>query len=242
MIALALAPRSLVLVLLLGSVSACATGDGMQDKLRDATTGYNRSIRWSDFDRAAAYLPDVSKVAFLEHHDEIGERLVIVDYELTRLDLDKSTGIAASRAEISWHTDRRLILESTAVDQLWQWHDGRFVLVDERRSGGAPLAIFAEVGEDPHPYLPGIKVYREVHSIGEDEKTGRRRRRAARRRAQAQAQAPASSPGSANGTVTDSDALTATGSGPATRPTTSAVAIDLPPPRAGVEDRSSTHP
>lgn len=238
MIAPALAPRSLVLVLLLGSIPACATGDGMNDKLRDATTGYNRSIRWSDFDRAAAYLPEASKVAFLEYHDEIGERLVIVDYELTRLDLDKSTGIAASRAEISWHTDRRLILESTAVDQLWQWHDGRFVLVDERRSGGAPLAAFAEVGEQPHPYLPGIEAYRQVHSIGEDEKTGRRRRRGARRRAQAKASAS----GSANGTVAASAARPATGSGPQARSAASPVAIDLPPPRAGAEDRSSTRP
>lgn len=209
------APLSLSLLLLLG---ACATGDGMQNKLRDATSAYNRSVRWSDFDRAAAYLPEASQVAFLEHHDEIGERLVIVDYELTRLDLDKNTGIAASRAEISWHTDRRLILESTSVDQLWQWHEGRFVLVDERRSGGSPLAIFAEVGEDPHPYLPGIEAYRQIHSIGEDEKTGRRRRRGARRRARSEEPRPA---------VATRPAAEA----PMAPTAVSPVAIDVPPAR-----------
>jgi hypothetical protein len=167
-------------VLVLGP--ACATGDGMQEKLRDATSAYNRSLRWNDYDRAASYLPPPVQPAFLAHHDEFTDELVIVDYELTRLDLDKETGIAGCRAEISWHTDRRLIVETTAVDQLWQWHEGQFVLVDERRSGGAPLAIFAEPGEDPHPYLPGIEAFREANQIGEDEKTQRRRRRESRRR------------------------------------------------------------
>lgn len=173
--------RLLPLVLLLVA-PACATGDGMQEKLRDATSAYNRSLRWSDYDRAADFIPRVAQLAFLEHHDDIGDRLVIVDYELTRLDLDKETGIAASRAEISWHTDRRLIVETTAVDQLWQWHEGHFVLVDERRSGGTPLAIFAEPGEDPHPYLPGVEAYRRAYSIGDDEKTKRRKAREARKR------------------------------------------------------------
>jgi hypothetical protein len=173
---------SLLAVLALPSACA-ATGDGMQEKLRDTTAAYNRSLRWSDFDRAAGYMPAPAQPAFLAHVDEIGKQLVIVDYDLTRLDLDKQTGVAACRAEISWHTDRRLIVETTAVDQVWQWHQGDFVLVDERRSGGAPLAIFAEPGEDPHPYLPGIEAFRQGNAIGVDEKTQRQMRREARRAA-----------------------------------------------------------
>lgn len=170
-------------MLVLGSSAiGCATGDGMQNKLYDATSAYNRSLRWGDLDRAAGWLPAAAQTSFLAHHDEVSDELVIVDYELTRLDLDKESGIATSRAEITWHTDRRLILETTAVDQLWQWHEGRFVLVDERRSGGTPLAIFAEPGEVVHPYLPGLEAYREAFQIGEDESKGRRVRRRGRRR------------------------------------------------------------
>lgn len=171
----------------------------MQEKLRDATAAYNRSLRWSDYDRAASYMPQPSQPAFLAHVDELEDQLVIVDYELTRLDLDKATGIAACRAEISWHTDRRLIVETTAVDQVWQWHQGDFVLVDERRSGGAPLAIFAEPGEDSHPYLPGAESFREANAIGVDEKTQRQQRRRARRDARGGAGSgwASSGPGSA---------------------------------------------
>lgn len=175
---LAFASRLALALAALVFTPACATGDGMQNKLRDATTGYNRSVRWGDFDRAAGYLPQLSQQAFLAHHDDFSDELVIVDYELTRLDLDKTTGIAASRAEITWHTDRRLIIETTAVDQLWQWHAGNFVLVDERRSGGTPLSVFAEPGELTHPYLPGLEAFRTANEIGEEKSRKGRRRKA----------------------------------------------------------------
>jgi hypothetical protein len=164
-------------------VAGCASGDGMAMKLRDATSGYNGSLRWGDIDRAAEYLPVEAQMVFMAKHDDVDDALVIVDYEVVRLDLDKSTGIAASRAEISWHTDRELIVRKTAVDQVWQFHDGKFVLVDERRRSGRPLTIFAEPEEDPHPYLPGLQAYREVHSIGEENKSRKGRRSRARRNA-----------------------------------------------------------
>jgi hypothetical protein len=180
----------LPLVLFLAS---CMTGDGLQNKLRDATNEYNMSLRWYDIDRAAAWLPAASQRDFMEHYGEFDEELVVVDYELSRLDLDKNTGIARSRATISWHTDRELILRTTSIDQVWQYHEGRFVLVDERRAGGEPLALFAERGE-PHPWLPGLQRYRVLHKIGKDNRHPRRNRAA---RAQQAARSPGgASPGS----------------------------------------------
>lgn len=151
------------------------TGDGMQTKLRDASTEYNKSLRWRDLDRAAEWVPADSQQQFLARQDEYSEELVVVDYELTRLDLDKQTGVAASRATIWWHTDDSTVVEETTVDQLWQFHEGRFVLVDERRSAGERLGLFAEHDGD-HPYLPGLKRYRELHEIGVDKrKVGRKK-------------------------------------------------------------------
>lgn len=170
-----------LLVVLPGVVATgCATGDGMQTKLYDATNGYNRNMRWGDYDRAADHLPATSRERFLSQREGLADDLVIVDYEIKRLKLDKQTGIAASRFEISWHTERELIVKTTLVDQTWQWHEGDFVLVDEHRSGGDPLAIFAEREEDPHPYLPGLQAYREAFEIGEENKRKGRRRRAKR--------------------------------------------------------------
>lgn len=161
--------RPLAASLLAILVAGCMTGDGMQTKLRDASTEYNKSLRWRDVDRAAEYLPAESQQTFLARQDEYAKDLVIVDYELTRLDLDKNTGVAASRAQIWWHTDDSTVVETTTVDQLWQFHEGKFVLVDERRASGTRLGLFAE-REGDHPYLPGLKRYRKAHDVGEDKK------------------------------------------------------------------------
>ena len=56
------------------------------------------------------------------------------------------------------------------------------LLVDERRAGGTPLAIFAEVAEDPHPYLPGLEAYRKEHKIGEENKYDKKKKRRDRKK------------------------------------------------------------
>jgi hypothetical protein len=196
----------LALVVTLASPAlGCATADGMQEKLYDATRGYNRALRWGDFDRAAAYLPDPSVDAFLSQTEEVEDKLVIIDYQLSRLKLEKQTGQAASRVEIKWHTDDRLIVEETIVDQTWQFYEGQWFLVDERRARGKPLAIFAEtptdendeaVADSPHPYLPGLEGFRDTHEIGlspQEKRVRDRDRRRARRGSDARSELPVAS-------------------------------------------------
>lgn len=171
--------------------SGCASADGMVEKLYDSTRAYNRSLRWGDWDRAAEYLPQASANAFIESHQAVEDRLVVLDYQMTRLEVDKVNGIAASQVEISWHTDDQLVVRTTTVAHLWQWYEGRWVLVDERRSGGKPLAIFAEVTEDqPHPYLPGLEAFRDEYAIGLDPDEKRKREREQRRAAKARKDDP----------------------------------------------------
>ncbi len=181
--------RPLVASLLLAALAGCATGDGMHSKLQDATMGYNRYVRWGDLDRAAEYLPSEARSEFMTRHEALANDLVIVEYEITRLTLDKGRGTATSRATISWHTDRRLVVEQTQVEQVWQWHRGNWVLVDERRVAGTPLAAFAEPEGGPHPYLPGLEPYRKAHEIGEENKPSRKGKRKNKKRRPSRASA-----------------------------------------------------
>jgi hypothetical protein len=186
-----LAPlRLLVLTALLAgplaTTGCAAASDGMIPKLYDSTRSYNRSLRWGDWDRAAEHLPQASADAFIVSHQAFKDRLVVIDYQMTRLEVDKQNGIATSQVEISWHTADHLVVRNTIVDHLWQWYEGRWVLVDERRSGGKPLAIFAEVAEDqPHPYLPGLEAFRDEYAIGLDADEKRKREREQRKQAKA---------------------------------------------------------
>ncbi|MFV8751290.1 hypothetical protein ACNOYE_12165 [Nannocystaceae bacterium ST9] len=172
----------LALVVSVTPLLGCAASDGMIEKLYDSTRAYNRSLRWGDWDRAASYLPQKSVDEFVEAHQAVEEKLVVIDYEMARIEVDKQTGIAASQVRISWHTESELIVRETTVNHLWQWHEGRWVLVDERRSGGKPLGIFAEVEEgDHHPWLPGLAAYREEFAIGLSDDEKRKRDRAQRK-------------------------------------------------------------
>lgn len=179
--ALRFACRTLLgLALLTTPLLGCAASDGMIEKLYDSTRAYNRSLRWGDWDRAAEHLPKQSVDAFVEAHQEVEDKLVVIDYEMSRIEVDKQHGIAGSQVRISWHTETELVVRETMVEHLWQWHEGRWVLVDERRSGGKPLGIFAEVDEgQDHPWLPGLAAYREEWAIGlpADEKRKRERER-----------------------------------------------------------------
>jgi hypothetical protein len=158
----------------------------MVEKLYDSTRAYNRSLRWGDWDRAAEYLPAASVDHFIDSHQDVEDKLVVLDYQMTRLEVDKQNGVAASQVEIQWHTDDHLVVRNTRVDHVWQWHEGRWVLVDERRSGGKPLAIFAETdAAEPHPYLPGLQAFREQHAIGLSPEEKRKREREERKAARA---------------------------------------------------------
>lgn len=169
---------ALAVALALGSSAACISVDNLQSKLRDTTSEYNRMLRWGDIDRAADHLPAESQQAFLDRYESVKDELVIVDYEMTRLDYEPQTGVATSRARVDWHTDRHLIVKTTEVDQTWQFHEGNFILVDERRCSGDPLAVFADEAEDPHPYLPGLEAFRKKHEIGAENHKDRKRRKA----------------------------------------------------------------
>ena len=196
---------ALLLVFVQGPI-ACIAHDGMQEKLGDATRKYMRSLRWGDFAGAATYLPPESMERFMEQHEALREELVILEYDLTHLRLDKKNGVARARYEIAWHTDRRLIVERTTIEETWQWFSGNWILVDERRVRGKPLAIFANHSEplemqasrsekanmdtanddqylSSHPYLPGLKAFRKQHGIGLSDQQKRQRERENRRKA-----------------------------------------------------------
>jgi hypothetical protein len=192
------------LLLVISLAVGCMAGDGMQTKLRDASTEYNRALRWRDIDIAAAFLPVESKQAFMRAHEDVAKELIVVDYELMRLDLDKTTGVAASRAQIWWHTNDTTVIENTLVDQLWQFHEGKFVLVDERRSGGTRLGLFAELIEEEHPWLPGLQRYRVDHEVGKDNKDKKRKPKAPKK-TDGTVAPPASWPGSDGGLARGSD-------------------------------------
>jgi hypothetical protein len=169
----------------LSTTAGCANvGDGMQEKLYETTRAYNRALRWADYDRAAEYVPAEAENEFLDDHGQYDEELVMIDYNLTRLKMEQQQGIATCRVKLSWHTDRDVVVRDTEVEQVWQFFQGQWFLVDERRVDGEPLALFAERGENDelrHPYLPGLLEFRDERDIGISDKEQKKRDRERRK-------------------------------------------------------------
>ncbi|TPV94811.1 MAG: hypothetical protein B7733_13440 [Myxococcales bacterium FL481] len=150
----------------LALASACASADGMQSKLYDTSRAYNKALRWADYDLAARHVPAPWIEAFLDEHERLARDVVIVDYELTRLGINRERGTAESRVAMQWHTERRLVVETTVLVQAWQWHEGAWLLVDERVASGEPLTFVPSRDAEQHPYLPGLAEFRRMHGIG----------------------------------------------------------------------------
>ncbi len=141
----------------------------MQEKLYDVSRAYNRALRWSDYDLAARYVPAPWVESFLDEHERLDHDIVIVDYELKRLRLDRQRGTAESRVEFSWHTEDRLVVETSVIAQAWQWYEGAWFLVDERLIAGEPVVFAPAVLDKEHPYLPGLERFRSTYSIGPED-------------------------------------------------------------------------
>ena len=164
---------------------ACATMSGLNDKFDIASRSYNRAVRWGDVDKAMAYLPPESVPGFLAEREDADEEINIVDYERLRVSVDPTEAEGFSRVVVHWHYDDSLVIETSVVDQVWQYYNGAWVLVDEWQVKGEPLFIFAERDEaepeTPHPYLPGLSSFRETRMIGLSDAEKRKRIREAKR-------------------------------------------------------------
>ena len=203
-------------VLLLSSLTlgggGCAVGSGMQDKFDVASRSYNRAVRWNDLDGAMAYLPSESQPGFLAEREDADDEIQIVDYERVRLSLDPGKAQGSVRVLMRWHYDDSIVVETSVVDQVWQFFDGAWVLVDEWQIKGEPLFLFAnrEDGETdaPHPYLPGLESFRETRMIGLSDAEKRKKIREAKRAAKEGAtdERAALTPGEATTATPEADA------------------------------------
>lgn len=161
--------------------------NGLSDKFDIASRSYNRALRWDDTDSAVAYLPPESVHGFLAERDTTDDVVKIVDYDRVRVQVDQKRAQGFVRVMLQWHYDDSLTVETCIVEQIWQYHAGDWILVEEWQIKGTPLFFFAEYDEDdpqaPHPYLPGLESFRETRMIGLSDAEKRKRIREAKRSA-----------------------------------------------------------
>ncbi len=118
--------------------------------LREAVHDYNDALRWGRNERAATYLPEGERPAFLGGKRAAAEGLQIHDLELRGVQASGDGRAAVARILLTFSRLGDPRLESHLVDQRWRWLDragwqlvGRTRVVEEpAAASGDPSTLY----------------------------------------------------------------------------------------------------
>lgn len=136
---------------LLGSLSAagCLSHHSPAAKATDAARELNSAMRWGRTDVAIQHSSPDDREDFLKRHEGWGTTQRIVDSEVAALQMVDPTH-AVVQVDVSWLLDDDTNLRVTRLEQKWSDADGKWVLEEERRLGGAD-GLFGEDVERADP-------------------------------------------------------------------------------------------
>ena len=143
----------MLFALLFSSVAAsgCITGMGYStvDQVTNAAREYNNDVRWGRWEQAAVHVPKDKRARFVDKHTQLDDLLEIADFELVNIVIDKQKESAQARVDYTWVLKDRGIVEKTTTRQTWERHDGQWIVQQEIRVKGSPLALFDEQPRPP---------------------------------------------------------------------------------------------
>jgi len=115
-------PRLTIIILVLLSVG-CASYSELKkmDKFGDITEAYGFSIRWSDFDSAAAFIRDPEKNNYSPPDVSKLERVKVTDYIVKKTAVSKDETQVVQIVKITYYKIDNLIVTSINDRQLWKW-------------------------------------------------------------------------------------------------------------------------
>jgi hypothetical protein len=130
-------------------VPGCIAGAGYstKDRVTSAAREYNDGVRWGKYEEAAAHIAKDRRDKFIERHKALEDELEIADYELVSIEIDKSDRKhekVTARVDYTWTLKRVGLVEKTTTRQIWEEHDGDWLVAREERIKGSPLTLFDE--------------------------------------------------------------------------------------------------
>jgi hypothetical protein len=155
--------RALALLLLVG----CAGQQKATDDLMEHVRGYQEGLRWRRWDEAAVHIEPDKREIFLDEHDQLDDELLIDDYEIERVKMERGRKAAKVLIRYSWHLDSVGLVNESLVEQMWHQRGKLWLVVAERMKHGKRLPLLMEE-EKPDPVLEKKKRARViVRPLGE---------------------------------------------------------------------------
>jgi len=135
------------LALVVGLVAGCAAPQADRMKsLRTSVEAYNTAFRWKNYHRAATYLPNDLRTAFVTYFDEDSSALHVEGVEVLKVDL-QSEKAAEVTVRYRFLKLPSVVVERKVVVQSWHYLDGAWVLETEEPS----LVDYSAVLEPSEP-------------------------------------------------------------------------------------------
>jgi hypothetical protein len=143
--------RALTAVALLALGCMSPTQRREDNLLREART-FNDDLRWGRYDQLSGSLPPDEARLFLARAHEVGDDLVLADYEVTAVNFAPGSDAATVAVSVQWYNRRAAILHSTSLEQRWEFRDGRWMVARQKRVRGDRFPLVPEpVAAPPAP-------------------------------------------------------------------------------------------
>lgn len=136
------------LAVLLGAACLTPTQRREETLVREARM-FNDDLRWGRYEQLTASLPREEAQALLARVDAVAEDLVMADYEVTSITFHTGSEAATSMVKLDWYTRARPTLRSTTLEQRWEYKNGKWVCVKQRRVRGDRFPLVIEPLPDP---------------------------------------------------------------------------------------------
>ena len=121
--------RFLLVMLLFG----CATAKETEMEIfQAAVDGYNSAYRWKNFERAASYLPNDMRAAFIAAYEEDDHSLHVETFQILKVDMKEDAATVTVR--VRYMELPSITLENRTMVQHWHKVNDAWILETEENS------------------------------------------------------------------------------------------------------------
>jgi hypothetical protein len=123
----------LVLLVVAGQLAACSGARNRRQALQDAVQSYNTAIRWGHVQKAARYVQDKDRGAFIASKRRAYKRLRVHEVELRSVNLGAKQERARVLVAMAFSVAGNPVTRHHTIEQVWRHKRSGWVLVKRRR-------------------------------------------------------------------------------------------------------------
>ncbi len=125
------------------SLSGCSISQANKSTaLRESATEFSNSLRWSNFERAAAFVPEESRAEFIRKKRAAQGQVQILEYEIRTVDYVQGADRARIVIAAVWTRTADPVSHAEILEQDWRWiTNNHWVMARQvtREAGPAPV-------------------------------------------------------------------------------------------------------